>query len=145
MRQFTGIPVTSLNEQFFSCSNTLTKIMKRKKRTDGKNEISCPKRYAQQNLFQILLNQSKIRLYYYFWMDLEQQTDTVRLILNQSVHGKYNPILVRYSKISKRFIMYNGSQHNWGRWWDPYPLDTIVLWCLRGFKETLNKAKRSPD
>ena len=31
---------------------------------------------------------------YHFPIDLEQQTDTVRLVQNQSVHGEYNLISV---------------------------------------------------
>ena len=42
---------------------------------------------TQRNLFQILLNEPEIRLYLRFTIDLEQQTDIVRLLfqINQKM------------------------------------------------------------
>ena len=41
---------------------------------------------------------------YRFPIHVEQQTDTVRLVPNQSENGKYNLILVWFNNISERFL-----------------------------------------
>ena len=50
----------------------------------------------------------KLDIIYYFPIDLQQQTDGVRLIPNQSVHGKYNLISGWFNKISKRIRLIGG-------------------------------------
>ena len=59
--------------------------------------------YTQRNLFKILSNQTEIRLYLTFLIDLEQQTD-VRLVSNQSGNTKLNQISVWFNKTWRRFL-----------------------------------------
>ena len=57
---------------------------------------------TQRNLFEILLNQTEIRLYLSCtdWFGTKR---SVRLVPNKSMRGKYNIISVWFNKISKRF------------------------------------------
>ena len=62
------------------------------------------KRYTQRNLFEILLNQTDIRLYLPFSDWFGSKSTDFRLVPNQSENVKYNLILGWFNKISKRFI-----------------------------------------
>ena len=59
-------------------------------------------KYTQRNLFEILLNQTEIRLYLLFsdWFGTaKQHPNSISLVPNHSENGKYNLISVWFNKI----------------------------------------------
>ena len=64
--------------------------------------------YTQWNLFQILLNQTEIRLYLPCtdWFGIANEQRPGLLFQNQSEHCKYNPISVRFDKNWKIFLLW---------------------------------------
>ena len=70
----------------------------RRKKNKNKNDYI----HTQKNIFEILLNQTEIRLYFPFTIDLEPDG---RPFGSKSIgNGKYNTISVWLNKISNRFL-----------------------------------------
>ena len=117
--------------------------------------------HTQRNIFDILLNQPKIRLYLLTIFRLICILTNVRLIPNQSENGKYNLISGWFNKTSKRFrcvyewspdwrrfrilelvpeflesfeLEFSSLGHFFFHWRDPLqPLGTLLPWCKSCF------------
>ena len=96
--------------------------------------------YTHRNLFEILLNQTEVRLHLPFSDWFGAANGRVRLIPNQSEIGKYNLISVWFNKISKIFLCVY-TQTIWSRkqllqtgHWYPCRL-TLLQGCFRKDRE----------